>query len=92
MNGPHRFKLFSAITWVALVFHSESVFACAACFGGKSDSPLAAGMNWGIFSLMGVVVCVLGGIATFFVYLAKRAAMTAPPAPQGEMPDSTQKA
>jgi hypothetical protein len=91
MNGPQRLKLFSAISAVAVVFHSESVFACAACFG-KTDSPLAAGMNWGIFSLMGVVVCVLGGIATFFVYLAKRAAMTAPPAPQGEMPDSTQKA
>ena len=91
MNGPQRLKLFSAIIAMAMVFHSESVFACAACFG-KTDSPLAAGMNWGIFSLMGVVVCVLGGIATFFVYLAKRAAMTAPPAPQGEMPHSTQKA
>ena len=91
MNGPQRFKLFSAIATVALVFHSESASACAACFG-KSDSPLAAGMNWGIFSLLGVVVCVLGGIATFFVFLAKKAAMTATPAPQGEMPDSTQKA
>ena len=91
MNGPQKLKLFLVMTAATLVFHSESVFACAACYGGKSDSPLAAGMNWGIFSLMAVVVCVLGGIATFFVYLAKKAAMTAPPAPQGEMPDSTQK-
>ena len=29
----------------------------------KSDSPLAEGMNWGIFSLLAVVVCVLGGFA-----------------------------
>jgi hypothetical protein len=92
MNGLKKLKLFSAILVAALVSHSESVFACAACYGGKSDSPLAAGMNWGIFSLMGVVVCVLGGIATFFVFLAKRAAMAAPPALPGEMPDSTQKA
>ena len=92
MNGRQRLKLFLAIIAMALVFHSERVFACAACYGGKSDSPLAAGMNWGIFSLMAVVVCVLGGIATFFVFLAKKAAMTAPPAPQGEIPDSTQKA
>lgn len=91
MNGLKKLRMYFAISAVALVFHSESVSACAACFG-KSDSPLAAGMNWGIFSLMGVVVCVLGGIATFFVFLAKKAAMTAPPAPQGEMPDSTQKA
>ena len=92
MNGLKRLKLISAIAAVALVSHAESLFACAAYYGGKSDSPLAAGMNYGIFSLMGVVVCVLGGIATFFVYLSKKAAMTAPPAPQGEMPDSNQKA
>ena len=37
----------------------SSLFACAACYG-KSDSPLASGMNWGIFTLMGVVLPVLG--------------------------------
>jgi hypothetical protein len=92
MNRLKKLKMLSAVAAMALVLHSQSMFACAACYGGKSDSPLAAGMNWGIFSLLGVVVCVLGGIATFFVFLAKKAAMTASPAPQGEMPDSTQKA
>jgi hypothetical protein len=48
-------------------------FACSACFG-KSDSKLAEGMNWGIFTLLGVVVAVLGGAATFMVYLAKKSA------------------
>lgn len=48
-------------------------FACAACFG-QSDSPMAHGFNWGIFSLLGVVVVVLGGFSTFFVFLAKRSA------------------
>ena len=47
--------------------------ACAACYG-QSDSPLAEGMNWGIFSLLGIVVCVLASIATFFVFLGKRSA------------------
>ena len=32
-------------------------------------------MNWGIFSLLAVVIFVLGGIAAFFIYLARRAAM-----------------
>lgn len=54
----------------------NSALACAACFG-RSDSKLAEGMNWGIFSLLGVVVFVLGGVAAFFVYLAKRAAASA---------------
>lgn len=31
-------------------------------------------MNWGIFSLLGVIVAVLGGVAGFFVYLARKSA------------------
>jgi len=52
----------------------NSLLACAACFG-KTDSNLAQGMNWGIFSLLAVIVCVLGVLSTFFIFLAKRAAM-----------------
>ena len=52
------------------------VSACAACFG-QSDSPMAKGMNMGIFSLLFVVVFVLGGIAAFFIYLAKRSVTVA---------------
>ncbi len=61
---------------VALAFQPNSLRACAACYG-QSDAPMAAGMNWGIFSLLTVVVFVLGGVATFFVYLARRAATVA---------------
>jgi hypothetical protein len=35
---------------------------------------MAAGMNWGILSLLAVVAVVLGSIAAFFVYLARRSA------------------
>ena len=54
---------------------SQPLLACATCFG-QSDSELAKGMNWGILSLLALVVFVLGGISAFFIYLAKRAAMT----------------
>ena len=47
------------------------VLACAACYG-RSDSPLASGMNWGIFTLLGVVVTVLVSIASFFIYIIRR--------------------
>lgn len=50
-----------------------SAFACAACYG-QSDAPMAQGMNWGILSLLAVIVCMLAGVAGFFVFLAKRAA------------------
>jgi len=55
---------------------SPSALACAACFG-RSDSPLAAGMNMGILSLLVVIVALLGVIAGFFVFLARRSAMLA---------------
>ncbi len=48
-------------------------WGCAACYG-QSDSPLAAGMNWGILSLLGFIVFVLGGVAGFFIFLARRSA------------------
>ena len=35
---------------------------------------MAKGMNWGIFSLLFVVVGVLGAFAAFFFFLARRAA------------------
>ncbi|HKS37291.1 MAG TPA: hypothetical protein VJW76_08890 [Verrucomicrobiae bacterium] len=65
-----RFLLFPLVT---LTLAPQSVRACATCFGA-SDADLARGMNWGIFSLLLVVVMVLGGIASFFVYLGRRSA------------------
>jgi hypothetical protein len=52
------------------------LFACAACYG-QSDSPLASGMNWGIFTLMGVIGTVLATIASFFIYIIRREAALA---------------
>jgi hypothetical protein len=65
--------------WLACIGAAMVPFqgwACAACFG-QSDSPLAAGMNWGIFSLLGFIIMVLGGIAGFGVFLARRSAAQA---------------
>lgn len=48
-------------------------WACAACMGNP-DEALTQGLNWGIASLLGVVLTVLGGAAAFFVTIARRAA------------------
>jgi heme/copper-type cytochrome/quinol oxidase subunit 2 len=66
-------KNFLPVTVALLALRAESVWACAACYG-QSDSPLAQGMNWGIFSLLGVIVGVLTGITTFFVVLSRKSA------------------
>jgi hypothetical protein len=88
MSRSQTFKVLSA-GWIAsLAFASPSAFACAACYG-QSGSPLAEGMNWGIFSLLAVVVCVLGAVAGFFVFLAKKSAVvSAAQAASGQMPDA----
>jgi len=59
-----------------LALWSQGAFACAACFG-KSDGKLAEGMAAGILSLLFVAVCVLGGIAIFFVHIIRRGRLAA---------------
>ena len=66
-------KLILAAAAFAVVSVPPSALACAACFG-KTDSPMAKAMNAGIFVLLGVIGSVLVGAASFFVFLAKKAA------------------
>lgn len=50
--------------------------ACAACFG-QSDSPMAHGMNAGIFTLLAVIGTMLALIASFFVFITRKAGRAA---------------
>jgi hypothetical protein len=87
-----KVKTLAAMLLFAAAFQPASLFACAACYGA-SDSPMARGMNWGIFSLLGVVTMVLGGIASFFVYLGKKsAAANQPDAEPAQKTEPTEKA
>jgi hypothetical protein len=63
-------KLFRQILVAAAALAPSPLFACAACYG-KSDSPLASGMNAGIFTLMGVILSVLTCFALFFVHVMR---------------------
>jgi hypothetical protein len=71
----------------ALALSPDSAQACAACYG-QSDSPMAAGMNWGIVSLLTMIVLVLGGVAGFFVFLVRRAALSPAAKPGGALAQS----
>ena len=63
-------KSLRKILVAAAALAPSPLFACAACYG-KSDSPLASGMNWGIFTLMGVILTVLTCVALFFVHVVR---------------------
>ena len=75
-----------ALAVVGFALRAPAALACAACYG-KSDSPLAAGMNWGIYVLLGFISMVLVGIAGIGVYFVKRAATNPLPTPT-TTPDS----
>ena len=68
------------------VLSGSPLFACAACYG-RTDSPLAEGMNWGIFTLLGVVLTVLTCVAVFFVHIVRKEEASNPDATHPETPD-----
>ena len=70
MNELLRYLLFLAVLVCGLV--PRPVLACPVCFG-NSDSPMAIATNMGIIAMLVVVAGVLGGFATFFIYLMRRA-------------------
>jgi hypothetical protein len=81
---------YMTVAWMAALLallQPGSASACAACFG-KSDSPMAQGMNMGIFSLLGVVVFVLGGFGALIFHLARRGAAYA--AQQAQLSETTE--
>ena len=57
---------------LGLLAAPRAALACPVCFG-NSDSPLAIATNMGIIAMLVVVAGVLGGFATFFIYLNRRA-------------------
>jgi hypothetical protein len=59
--------LFTALLLAA----PRAALACPVCFGA-SDAPLAKATNLGILVMLGVVVAVLAGFATFIVTLYRR--------------------
>ena len=68
MKKNHTIWMFLILIGVSL---PQIAGACPSCFG-ESDSPLAEGMNAGIFVLLGVVGFVLTGLAAFGIFLARR--------------------
>lgn len=71
MNNTRRFKYFLVATVLATAFSPVALHACSVCYGDP-DSSQSKGLVWGIMALLGVVVSVLAGISTFFVYIAKK--------------------
>ena len=55
-----------------LVLTAKDAAACAVCFGA-ADDPQTNGVKYGIFTLLVIVMVVLGLFSLFFINLNKRA-------------------
>ena len=73
-------RILLAVPAIAISAVPRTTLACAVCFG-QSDSPMAWGVNMGVFLMLGVTGAVLAGFASFFVYLMRRAKLVADGAP-----------
>jgi hypothetical protein len=76
MKPSGKFVKMIFLAFAPAFFAPAQLFACAACYG-RSDSPLASGINWGIFTLFCVIATVLASIATFFVFIIRKEAALA---------------
>jgi hypothetical protein len=70
ITSPRR--LVAVVLAVLLVAVPRAALACPVCFG-NSDAPMAKATNAGIIFMLGVVVLVLAGFASFIVHLVRQA-------------------
>ena len=74
------------LLFICVLLFADVASACTACYG-QSDSALAQGMNWGIYTLLGFIGMVLVGVGGFFVFLVRRAASMNPTPDQATQPN-----
>lgn len=71
----NRVRHWNGLQWLVLAWilagSSSSALACATCFG-KTDDPMAQGMNAGIAVLLGVVGLLWLAFGSFFVFIVRR--------------------
>jgi len=65
-------KLLRNIFFVLAALAPAKLSACAICYGGPIDSPMADGMNWAILTLGVIISVVLGGFVTFLIYAIRK--------------------
>lgn len=68
-----RFWSALVLALALIVLVPRESLACPICFGGiDPDSQIGRGMNWAVFTLLGVTGGVLSGFVGFILHLVKR--------------------
>jgi len=80
-------SIFPGIVISLVLAAPQSAFACAAC-SGRSDDAVAKGLNAAIFTMLSVLLAVLGAFVSSLIYLIRRAGHhtpALPAAPEGRV-------
>ena len=64
-------RVLGAATAIVLLAPTAA-WACPICFGGDPDTPIAHGVNWAVFTMLGVTGGVLSGFVGLILRLMKR--------------------
>jgi hypothetical protein len=73
MNIFHRTRKLMVFTLIAVMgLAPQLALACAVCYGAPG-APQTRGMNFGIFTMLGVTGVVLGGFGGLFFSFVRRA-------------------
>lgn len=55
---------------IGIIF-PRAALACSVCFGGSDANELVA-LKVGIFTMLGVLLCIFAGVISFFINMRKR--------------------
>jgi heme/copper-type cytochrome/quinol oxidase subunit 2 len=73
-------RLFSTVKTVLLTTvlsaGGQEIWACSTCYGAPDD-PTTVGIQLAVMSMLGVIVIVLGAIATFMISLWRKSQLIA---------------
>ncbi len=67
-----RLIALSIFTAISLMLLPAEAAACPICFGIDPSSQLGQGVNWAVFTLLGITGGVLSGFIGFIYHLVKR--------------------
>ncbi|MBH31226.1 MAG: hypothetical protein CMG71_04450 [Candidatus Marinimicrobia bacterium] len=65
-------RIFSLGAAIVIFLIPQVSRACSVCFGMPSEKSIAQGLDLAIVLLIGVTGTVLGGVASFFIYMRRR--------------------
>jgi predicted permease len=80
-------RIVALLTALLVNLVPTELFACAVCFGDK-NSQMGKAADAGVLTLLLIIMAVLVGVATFFIYIVRRTTRIEQQNPQNALSSS----